>query len=184
MSWLKTLFADVRSNFVGLIMAAIVAIFSPVFAAIWKNYSKQDVPWTIFVIVSCIGVALLFVAIRLTKKFPILSEEKLRELQHRKQQALSSDPSPPSARPSVKKPSGEWSEPRYKRIKDCIRDASHLLRDDGKRGAQELWSFNAICQAGADQLHDNSEVVEVCEALQAHGYKHPFRGYRTLRAAR
>jgi hypothetical protein len=89
MSFLKKIRGDVRAYFVGLIMTGIIAILSPVGAAIWKAYSKEDIPWTIFIVVVCVGIALVVVAILLTNKFPVLTEEKLHELQTRNQQALS-----------------------------------------------------------------------------------------------
>jgi len=77
MSFLKTLLADVRSAFVAMLVTGAVLVLGPVGAAIWKGFSKEAVPWTIFIVVVCVGIVLVLFAIRLTNKFPVLTEEKL-----------------------------------------------------------------------------------------------------------
>ncbi|HKP02909.1 MAG TPA: hypothetical protein VJU77_06035 [Chthoniobacterales bacterium] len=112
--------------------------------------------------------------------FPVLTEERRKELMAANREALSD----PVATPSILDAPGPWqsaighsasSHSRLKKIDDCAREAAKLLRDDGT-GAKELWSFNAICQAGADQLDDDEAVKAVCEILVGHGYQHPFYG--------
>jgi hypothetical protein len=57
-------------------------------------------------------------------------------------------------------------------VESCVTRACELLQEPKKY----LWSFNAICGAGADQLRRNEQVVILREQLIKYGHDDPFAG--------
>jgi len=77
----KPLLADVRAAIVSLLVTSAILIGAPAMATIKKLYLSEPVPWTIFIVVVCVGIVLLIVAIRLYRTLPVITEEPTRDLQ-------------------------------------------------------------------------------------------------------
>jgi hypothetical protein len=136
-----------------MITASAVLILGPIATAIWKSIKSQAVPWTVLVLITLLGVALLAVAI---VKF--LNLHKGEKKNNGLNAALASDI--------------EANKQREKHRRDiflCIVDYHKKNSYDGLKSLQ-------VCKA--DELENNDELLKLCAELEKYDHPNPLAEIR------
>jgi hypothetical protein len=198
----KNILGDVRNTIVNaMLTAGFLSFGSAILAAIVKTFKAEPIPWTILIVLSAVGVALLIIALRV-RRAPEVAEGKLTggsttlariaEAHVPKPVRIVNLPRQEDnyLRDTIRKriEEGEQQEEERQRTRRAVlenaveyiakvkaEEEEARLRYPGiNRMPRRLDMLDVIMRAGAHKLDRESDVIWLCDKLVSGGHKHPF----------
>lgn len=168
----KGIAGDIRNWFVGLVMGGIALVAYPLIAALVKAIRSQPIPWTVFGIMTAVGVGFSGAAVWL------LFSQHAKEKNRRLHQPLPQDANRRWEQEEKRILRIMFGDPdendrREKAIEECLERYSKLLSNSHLMA-------ECLIKADAHKLKRNHDLITLCNRIESFGNHNPldhWRGY-------